>query len=598
MKKTILIAFLLLTFLSPAFAVLWQPRPIEEERAETIKKLEFLISEFKDSDAAKEAASLLQAEKATKNQEWVAMTIGFARNMLDRYPVSPENDAIRLVLLHILDHPLHIPLQVKNPDFNKVWTDLILQNCVNDLVRVADEVEKTKVPAGKLAIWKIYNLAFIVKSQNHAAGFDVHTFSSWREINPKLKEAFEKLAKSLDLAVVSHLHSDHFNSIFVGAMRRAGKPVLVPMTVGKWMARDPDLNSDVMTPTVFYGKMDQIEKINGIGVRSIPGMQIDLLNSLYILTLDGIHVMHTGDNSKVEVMDLMKQTGRIDVLIAASWNLNPAMCFALMKHGKGSAQDQAHPQFYIPAHENEMGHGIKSRESFWENYRKIHDRTALVPTFVLSNGENVCWPSGRAIQAKGLDADLPDAKVPAVFFNPWKRKVFPPVPVEISGSKLKPMELLNESGNKKMGVSGTISYEKGNNGVTLVFQFHVPDSKIVSKIKKRDGDVYDDDCLEILLAEQGDIAYYHFAINPDGVVYDSRNNNREWNGTPLVQSKKNADSWDMTVKIPVEAMGLNPEKLEGNICILDKPTGVFMNLSPSFGDFHARENFIQFELVK
>ncbi len=80
-----------------------------------------------------------------------------------------------------------------------------------------DEIRNTVVEHGVI-IWEIYNMGIIVKTKDICFGIDIVARNS------------ESLADILDFAIVSHVHSDHYDSPFVAAMSEAGKTVYAPFT--------------------------------------------------------------------------------------------------------------------------------------------------------------------------------------------------------------------------------------------------------------------------------------------------------------------------------------------------------------------------------
>lgn len=77
------------------------------------------------------------------------------------------------------------------------------------------EIRGTKVIRGA-AIWKLYNMGYIVKTKDACFALDLNQRGS------------EALADVLDFAVVSHVHGDHNNTSFLDAMIAAGKKVYTP----------------------------------------------------------------------------------------------------------------------------------------------------------------------------------------------------------------------------------------------------------------------------------------------------------------------------------------------------------------------------------
>ena len=79
--------------------------------------------------------------------------------------------------------------------------------------KVCKEVRTTKVKEGTVAIWLLYNMAYIVKTPTTVFALDVHT------------KYVDKIADLLDFAMITHRHGDHCNAAFLRAMAVKGKTV-------------------------------------------------------------------------------------------------------------------------------------------------------------------------------------------------------------------------------------------------------------------------------------------------------------------------------------------------------------------------------------
>ena len=79
--------------------------------------------------------------------------------------------------------------------------------------KVMEEVKACSV-TGVPAVWHVYNMGYVVKTPNALFSID---------LNHRLDEA---LAPSLDFALITHNHNDHYRNPFYKAMDRAGKTVI------------------------------------------------------------------------------------------------------------------------------------------------------------------------------------------------------------------------------------------------------------------------------------------------------------------------------------------------------------------------------------
>ena len=85
---------------------------------------------------------------------------------------------------------------------------------------------------------------------------------------------------------------------------------------------------------------------------------------------------------------------------------------------------------------------------------------------------------------------------------------------------------------------------------------------VLSEAKERDGAVREDDSIEIFLDANHDRkTFHHFAVNPDGILYDARLADSKWNSNAQVATAKAEDSWTVELSIPLEEIDAD---LEGN----------------------------------
>lgn len=84
---------------------------------------------------------------------------------------------------------------------------------------------------------------------------------------------------------------------------------------------------------------------------------------------------------------------------------------------------------------------------------------------------------------------------------------------------------------------------------------------LVSETAKRDGDVREDDAIEIVLDANGDKKTFHlFAVNPDGVLFDAKKVDSKWNSSAEVATGKEKDAWTVELAIPLEEIGADLAK--------------------------------------
>jgi len=78
---------------------------------------------------------------------------------------------------------------------------------------------------------------------------------------------------------------------------------------------------------------------------------------------------------------------------------------------------------------------------------------------------------------------------------------------------------------------------------------------VLSDVVERDGDVLEDDSIEIAFDTNNDKkSFYHFAVNSKGVLYDARQDNAKWNSTARVATSQEEDAWIVEMAIPLKEL--------------------------------------------
>lgn len=81
------------------------------------------------------------------------------------------------------------------------------------LDKLIAEIPATKVKRGQVAIWQLYNMGYVVKTDSQCFGIDLyHKYA-------------EKLAPMIDFLLITHNHGDHHDKHLVAEMKKQGKPV-------------------------------------------------------------------------------------------------------------------------------------------------------------------------------------------------------------------------------------------------------------------------------------------------------------------------------------------------------------------------------------
>jgi L-ascorbate metabolism protein UlaG (beta-lactamase superfamily) len=125
-----------------------------------------------------------------------------------------------------------------------------------------------------------------------------------------------------------------------------------------------------------------------VSIRVWPGHQgpvrASVHNNLYAVTMPGGKtVLHTGDqDARRPDLDWLLEIGKqqhVDILLPHCWmNRLPEIVKAIA------------PALVLPGHENELGHNITTRESWWQTFRRVENLHA--PVIVTAWGEYIDAP--------------------------------------------------------------------------------------------------------------------------------------------------------------------------------------------------------------
>ncbi len=88
--------------------------------------------------------------------------------------------------------------------------------------KVLKELAETEVPEGRVVLWQVYNMGYVVKTPSQAFAIDI-----------KHRRAKE-LLPFIGFLLVTHKHGDHYTDEFNAAVAEAGKPVVSNFIDNEW----------------------------------------------------------------------------------------------------------------------------------------------------------------------------------------------------------------------------------------------------------------------------------------------------------------------------------------------------------------------------
>ena len=230
-------------------------------------------------------------------------------------------------------------------DFNNCWDwvkidDLELEGTLyfyrQAFNKVRNEIKKTKVAPGTVAIWNVYNMGYVVKTPKHTFGIDI------------IHKHIEEIAKDLEFVLVTHKHGDHsdkhaHNQLALGESKviagyKLDKPCVWQGKVLDWEYVDEVDRIQIDDIIINCKRVDHNKK--EWGHKFVTTYEIDCGAES-----GNIRILHTGDANNYEQLEVEK---RPDLFIFHS-----AVGLKIQ-----NAIDKLNPQYAIFSHGWELGHSV------------------------------------------------------------------------------------------------------------------------------------------------------------------------------------------------------------------------------------------------
>ena len=413
-----IVSLILVPFVAQAFS--WKAKTAGEEK---VALIEFLNG----TQVAKEQTAALVARLVAQSNttDWMQSAIDFGSELLRQTEGQTAVDPLRRLALETIDYPLHVdnygPRIV--PAEMTAFNDMVIRYAREAKDRVLREVREAQVPEGELWIWRIYNMAFVLKGPRHTVAIDftnrpeliAKPYSELlKDFNSAIKSGkgpktldfhagapqvwsetdWQAFADVVDIAFVTHPHGDHTSEPFLREMMHLKKPLVLPGDIlcRAQVGGKPQVNWVPFTTRETCHKLtlDHSEPIDigGISIRNFLGNQgKGVPCNVYLLEIDGVRIVDNGDNYARDKEKMLENAPPADVIIASTWNQVNHILGCVQKAEGFNPQTAA----FLPAHENELGHSVNHRESYHEMYtdpnRLGNSVFPLERTFPLGWGE-------------------------------------------------------------------------------------------------------------------------------------------------------------------------------------------------------------------
>ena len=273
---------------------------------------------------------------------------------LKAYPPQYPTEKPRWLALLLMDAVMHDKYAAFRPPVQDFFHSRI--------EKALEEIETTQVKEGAM-IWKLYNMAFIVRTPSVTLAFDLTRATSADSRDFSLStDIIKRFADQCDVLFISHRHRDHADLRVADIFLNADKPVVAPPQVWQDMA----IHAAITHLKREVGTKQPLKIKNGdvtLDVVVYPGHQMSRIenNVVVVYTPEGITVSHIGDQINegdfmidYDWIDHVAEQHNVDIFLPNCWTNE------LYRIVKGFD-----PKIVIPGHENELGHPVYDRVPFW-----------------------------------------------------------------------------------------------------------------------------------------------------------------------------------------------------------------------------------------
>lgn len=249
------------------------------------------------------------------------------------------DDALRMPMSPYIEHELKnqwlalldLPLRAR---FSYGWRNAVGNFYQRGMTQALNEISYRPVSDG-VDVWKMYNMGFVVKGGDKTVAFDLHP--GWVFDQHLTREQLQQLATHVDALFITHRHADHYRPDVVRAFLAQDKPVIVSADAPMWGWPEgvTVLNAD--------GRLTDIDGIRVTthkGVQKFPRTGVNV----YSVALNGVTMLHPGDNERLELYDSLTADQPVDLLFGNCWT------------GLEQSIARIRPKMVIAGHENEIRH--------------------------------------------------------------------------------------------------------------------------------------------------------------------------------------------------------------------------------------------------
>ena len=234
------------------------------------------------------------------------------------------------------------------------------------LDKLVNEISASVVKSGTVLIWYLYNLGFVIKTQEICFGVDIHHRHA------------EKLAPLLDFTAVTHNHTDHYSLPLLRTMTQNKKIVVSNFFPNSGYTKAKQYSHTIKGITIHCGEADHNPILKNFT------MPMEFIcpagDKNFVFFTSGDCCSHLFLNRKSEKIHLYAVHPKCGMsTISAAEKLEPEMTFICHLQELGHEIDKYRWQFTLGRHE--LG-----------EFKKIN-KNAYVPVW----GEKFLWDGKKII---------------------------------------------------------------------------------------------------------------------------------------------------------------------------------------------------------
>lgn len=374
MKRALILIAVLASFELSAFD--WKPQPNAELRGDM---LEFAAKMAKQERGTAEGRMLnrfVREQKRIARKDslaWIMDTYELTMKLKKMCPPHAADGSreaeLRKNIMLLEDFPIHVDNLSESASTEVRAAFIRFSEKYRAAARAAalEWIEGPKPGAGELQVFKVYNMGYLLRTQNKLIIVDVFWDGT--------RDEARRIAAKSDAFFLSHPHRDHWNPTMVQALALASVTLVLPADIC------PDHNAKF----VAYSDWLDPKDVGGINVQLLRGAQGTQPNNAYLIEFDGWRVLIPGENDERELYKPFSQFPAPDLILHPTWNgLDNILDIVSGMPGYDPAKVT-----YIPGHDNEICfHGVDHRESYREMFSRkdrLGDTQRIYPRVILED---------------------------------------------------------------------------------------------------------------------------------------------------------------------------------------------------------------------